>query len=189
MSAADGLPQNAAPHAPSPMKNLQLDHSAHRPAAAPLSLRVIAHDLELAANVGTLFRIADALGVERLHLSGTTPHPPDARLRKAARATDAHVAWEHGVDPLATIGALKAAGWRIVSLELTTCSVDVRTLPVAPGDRVCLIVGAEGAGVAQALLDASDATVHIPMRGHNSSMNLASACAIALFELSRHLGG
>ena len=170
------------------MKNTQLDHARHRPAAAPLPLRVLAHDLELAANVGTLFRIADALGVERLHLSGTTPRPPDARLRKAARSTDAHVAWEHGTDPLATLAALRAAGWRIVCLELTTCSVDVRTLPVAPGERLCLVLGAENTGVAQALLDASDATVHIPMRGRNSSMNVASACAIALFELSRHLG-
>src|SRR5262249_14878781 len=127
-------------------------------------------------------------GVERLHLSGRTPHPPDARLRKAARSTDAHVAWEHGEDPLATVAALRAQGWRIVSLELSSLSVDVRALPVAPGDRLCLVLGAEGAGVSQALLDASDATVHIPMRGHNSSMNVASAAAIALFELSRHLG-
>ena len=171
------------------MKNVQLDHARHRPAPAPLPLRVLAHDLELASNVGTLFRIADALGVERLHLSGTTPHPPDARLRKAARTADAHVGWEHGADPLSTIATLKAGGWRIVSLELTTASVDVRTLPVAATDRICLVVGAEGAGVAQPLLDASEATVHIPMRGHNSSMNVASACAIALFELARHLAG
>ena len=58
---------------------------------------------------------------------------------------------------------------------------------MAPGDRVCLVVGAENAGVCQALLDASDATVHIPMRGHNSSMNVANACAIATYEIARRL--
>jgi len=171
------------------MRNVQLVHAQHRPADAPRALRLLAHDLELAANVGTLFRLADALGVERLHLTGRTPAPPDARLRKAARSTDAHVPWERGDDPLAVVAALRAGGWRIVSLELTTASIDVRALPVAPGDRLCLVLGAEGAGVAQALLDASDATVHIPMRGRNSSMNVASAAAIALFELSRHLVG
>ena len=59
---------------------------------------------------------------------------------------------------------------------------------MAPGDRVCLVVGAENTGVCQALLDASDATVHIPMRGHNSSMNVANACAIATYEIARRLG-
>jgi len=167
------------------MRNVQLEHAQHRPAAALRPLRLLVHDLELAANVGTLFRIADALGVERLHLTGTTPRPPDARLRKAARSTDAHVAWERGDDPLAVVAALRAGGWRVVSLELTTASVDVRRFAVAPGDKLCLVLGAEATGVAQALLDASDATVHVPMRGHNSSMNVASAAAIALFELSR----
>jgi tRNA G18 (ribose-2'-O)-methylase SpoU len=37
------------------------------------------------------------------------------------------------------------------------------------------------------LLDVSDVTVHIPMRGHNSSMNVASACAIATYDIARRL--
>ena len=170
------------------MANVQLEHHQHRP-AAPLPLRLLAHDLALAANVGALFRLADALGVERLYLSGTTPRPPDVRLRKAARATETHVPWEAGADPLATVAALRAEGFRIVSLELTTGSVDLRCLALGRGDRVCLVVGAEDTGVSQALLDASDVTVHIPMRGHNSSMNVASACAIAVHEIGRQLEG
>ena len=58
---------------------------------------------------------------------------------------------------------------------------------MARGDRLCLVVGAEDAGVCQSLLDASDATVHIPMRGHNSSMNVASACAIATYDIGRRI--
>jgi len=170
------------------MRNVQLEHREHRP-SAPLPLRVLAHDLALAANVGALFRIADALGVERLYLSGRTACPPDVRLRKAARSTDAHVPWEAVADPLATLSALRNEGFRILSLELTTASIDLPRLALAQGDRVCLIVGAEDSGVAQALLDASDVTVHIRMRGHNSSMNVASACAIALHDIGRRLEG
>ncbi len=172
-----------------PPPNLQLDHAAHRPGERPLALRVLAHDLELAANVGALFRIADALGVEHLHLSGSTPQPPDSRIRKAARSADRFVPFSHGNEPVALVASLKAVGWRIVSLELTTASVDVRALPVEPDDRICLVLGAEAAGVSQALLDASDATVHLPMRGRNSSMNVASACAIALWEIGGRLAG
>jgi tRNA G18 (ribose-2'-O)-methylase SpoU len=167
--------------------NLQLDHSSHR-GAAPLPLRLLAHDVAIAANVGALFRLADALGVEHVHLSGDSTVPPDPRIRKTSRSAERHVAWSYAADPLETVDALKAAGWRVVSLELSTRSVPLDALPVAPGDRVCLVLGAEDAGVSQALLDASDATVHIPMRGHNSSMNVATACAIATYEIARKLG-
>ena len=171
-----------------PSTNVQLDHSAHR-AAAPLPLRFLAHGVDIALNVGALFRIADALGVEHLHLSGTSPLPPDPKIRKSSRSAERHVAWSHAADPLETVATLKAQGWRIVSLELSTQSIPLQELAVAPGDRICLVVGAENTGVCQALLDASDATVHIPMRGHNSSMNVANACAIATWEIARRLAG
>ena len=169
-----------------PSPNLQLDHSSHR-AGAPLALRFLAHDVDIALNVGALFRIADALGVEHVHLSGASPLPPDPKIRKTSRSAERHVAWSHAADPLATVAALKAQGWRIVSLELSTHSVALHDLALAPGDRICLVLGAESTGVCQALLDASDATVHIPMRGHNSSMNVANACAIATYEIARRL--
>jgi tRNA G18 (ribose-2'-O)-methylase SpoU len=153
----------------------------------PLALRLLANDVEIALNVGALFRVADALGVAHLHLCGSTPAPPEPRIRKAARSADRFVAHSHDPDALATVAALKADGWRIVSLELTTLSVAVGELAVAPDDRICLVVGAEKDGVSQALLDASDATVHIPMRGHNSSMNVANACAIALWDIGGRL--
>ena len=170
-----------------PSANFQLDHSSHR-GAGSLPLRLLAHDVDIALNVGALFRIADALGVEHLHLTGGSPRPPDPKIRKTSRSAERHVAWSHAVDPLETIAALKGQGWRIVSLELSTQSVALQDLAVAPGDRICLVVGAESTGVCQALLDVSDATVHIPMRGHNSSMNVANACAIAVYEIARRLG-
>ncbi len=169
-----------------PLANLQLDHSSHRGAGA-LPLRLLAHDVELALNVGALFRIADALGVEHLHLSGSSPLPPDPKIRRSARSAERHVAWSTAADPLATVATLRLQGWRIVGLELSSASIPLHELALAPGDRVCLILGAENTGVCQALLDASDATVHIPMRGHNSSMNVANACAIATYDIARRL--
>jgi len=174
------------PPAP-PSANAQLAHDSHRGGAA-LPLRFLAHDVDLALNVGALFRIADALGVEHLHLTGSSPRPPDPKIRRSARSAERHVGWSHAPDPLAVVADLKAQGWTIVALELTTRSVALHELAVAPDARVCLVVGAENAGVSQALLDVADATVHIPMRGHNSSMNVANACAIATYEIARRLG-
>ncbi|MEO5689293.1 MAG: TrmH family RNA methyltransferase [Burkholderiaceae bacterium] len=167
-----------------PPTNLQLDHSSHR-GAGPLPLRLLAHDVDIALNVGALFRIADALGVEHLHLTGSSPLPPDPKIRKSSRSAERHVAWSYAADPLETVATLKAQGWRVVSLELSTRSIPLHELAIALGERICLVVGAENTGVCQALLDVSDATVHIPMRGHNSSMNVANACAIATYEIAR----
>lgn len=166
--------------------NHQLDHSSHR-GTGTLPLRLLAHDVEIALNVGALFRLADALGVEHLHLTGTSPLPPDPKIRRSSRSAERHVAWSSAADPLAVVATLRSQGWRVVSLELSSGSIPLHALSLAPGERVCLVVGAENAGVCQALLDASDVTVHIPMRGHNSSMNVASACAIATYEIARQL--
>ena len=175
------------PSTPPPV-NVQLDHASHR-AAGTRPLRLLAHDVDLALNVGALFRIADALGVEHLHLTGTSPRPPDPKIRRSARSAERHVAWSHAADPLAVVAQLKAQGWRIVALELSTGSVELDAFDAAPGERVCLVLGTENAGVSQALLDAAQATVHIPMRGHNSSMNVATACAIAVYEIGRRIAG
>jgi len=169
----------------SAMQNVQLTHAQHRPTPVTLPVCFLAHDIDIPLNVGTLFRIADALGVERIHLSGASPVPPDPKIRKTSRSTEDHVAWSYAADPLQTVAALKAAGYRIVALELTTLSVDIRALPVASADRICLVLGSENRGVCQELLDVCDATAHIPMFGQNSSMNVGNACAIATFELVR----
>ena len=173
---------------PTDMPNTQLDHRAHRPASARHALCLLAHDVQRPANVGSLFRIADALGIEKIYLTGRSCTPAHPKARKAARTTEQRVPFVHAGDPLPIVAALKQAGYRIVSLEISSTSIDLAELPVAPGDRICLILGNERAGVRQSLLDASDATVHIPMCGENSSMNVASACAIATYVIARKLG-
>ncbi len=167
------------------MPNTQLDHYAHRPTPAKHALRLLAHNVRRPANVGSLFRLADALGLERLHLTGTSCLPPHPKLHTAARHTELHVPWDYAPDPLPVVAALKAAGYRIVCLELTSASIALEDFRIAPGERLCLVLGNESVGVSQALLDAADATVHIPMHGANSSMNVACACAIAAWAITR----
>jgi tRNA G18 (ribose-2'-O)-methylase SpoU len=170
------------------MTNTQLDHHAHRSTGAKHALCLLAHDVQRPANVGSLFRLADALGMEKIYLTGRSCTPEHPKARKAARTTEQRVPFAQTDDPLPVVAALKQAGYRIVSLEISSTSIDLARLPVAPGDRICLVLGNESAGICQPLLDASDATVHIPMHGANSSMNVASACAIAAYVIVRQLG-
>lgn len=173
------------------MQNTQLDHEQYcqqnrehgKAKAGSLPLCFLLHDLVGPENVGSIFRVADAMGVEKLYLTGSTPVPPHRKIRKTSRSTENTQAYVYEEDPLVVIDRLKASGYVVVSLEITSRSVDIRRLQLPLEAKVCLVLGAENHGVSQALLDVSEHTTHVPMHGENSSMNVAMACAIASFEL------
>ena len=167
------------------MPDVQLDHSHHRPTGKAFALCYLVHDLDIPANVGSLFRIADALGVQKIYLTGRSVVPPNSKLRKTSRAAEKYVPFNHAADPIPILHELLVGGYRIISLERTRASIDIRDLAVKASDHICLVLGSENAGVSQALLDLSEQAVHIPMVGQNSSMNVATACATATFELTR----
>ena len=167
--------------------NEQLTHEQHHNSGVKYPLSLLAQDIESVANVGSLFRLSDALGVECLYLCGRTPTPPDRQIRRTSRSTVDAVQHIAGKPALEVITALKSKGYTIISLELSTASHDIRQLALDQQEKICLILGAENTGVEQALLDAADFTLHIPMQGQNSSMNVAMAAAIAAYEITRHL--
>ena len=169
------------------MDNIQLDHHHHKAASKKYPLCVLAHDLELPMNIGSLFRIADALGIEKIFLTGSSMVPPNAKIRKTSRATDQVVPFCYEKNPLKVIYDLKSKGYTVISLEMTSTSVAISQLSLGGVDKICLILGSENAGVSQELLNASDMTVHIPMLGQNSSMNVANACSIAAYEITQTL--
>lgn len=167
------------------MENIQLDHSDHHPKVKKYPVCFLAHDIDVPMNIGSLFRIADALGIEKIYLSGTSPAPPNSKIKKTSRSTEKYVPFSYEDSPLDLIKRLKSQGYTIISLEITTSSIDIRDLSLSSNDKVCLILGSENSGVCQQLLDVSDTTIHIPMLGKNSSMNVATACSIATFEIVR----
>lgn len=168
-----------------PPENEQRTHAAHSCSAHKFPICIVAPDIELPMNIGSLFRVADALGVEMLHLAGRSPVPPHPKIRRTSRAAEQAVPHAYHASPLQLVQQLRAAGYLIASLELTTHSRDIRQASTLSYEKIALIVGSENTGVAQELLAASDVTLHIPMFGQNSSMNLATACAIGVFELAR----
>lgn len=167
------------------MKNIQLDHSAHKVSSKRYPICFLAHDVDVPMNVGSFFRIADALGVEKIFLTGSSIIPPNPKIKKTSRSTEKYVPYEYEEDPLFVVKKLKSSGYKIVSLEITSDSIDIKEFSIEHNEKICLILGSESAGVCQELLDASDVSIHIPMHGNNSSMNVANACAIATYELTR----
>ncbi len=169
------------------MQNRQLEHDQHQPQSRKYPLRLLAHNIEDPVNVGSLFRMADALGIETIYLSGTTARPPNTKINKTARSTIQYVKHSYQTDPFDLIQKLKSSGYRIISLEITTTSIPIQDIKISSQDKICLILGSENTGISQALLDLSDTSVHIPMLGVNSSMNVAMACSIACFEMISQL--
>lgn len=169
------------------MRNTQLDHAVHRPSGKKYPLSLLAHDIDGPMNVGGLFRIADALGVEKIYLTGQSAVPPNPKIRKTSRSAEKHVSYHYEKDAMSVVKELTDSGYRIVSLEITNHSIDLKDLEVGKDEKICLVLGSENTGINQDLLDASNAVVHIPMLGANSSMNVATACAIAAYVLTRKM--
>lgn len=167
-------------------QNRQLDHADHQPARALRPFCIVAEGVLLPVNVGSLFRIADAFGVEKLYLTAGSAVPPHPKLHKTARSCERSVAWEYRESARELLDALRASGYRILCLERSSHSDDLRGFDASGIAKLALVVGSEKHGVSAELLAAADHTLHIRMLGQNSSLNLATACAIAVFELSRH---
>lgn len=169
------------------MSERQLTHDAHRTKRRQYPLCYLAHDMALTLNVGSLFRLADALGIEKMYLTGRSVTPPNDKIKRTSRATEKTVAFEYAKQPLPIIEHLKEQGYTIISLEITSSSLPLDELSLPHNEKVCLVIGAENKGINADLLSASDLTVHIPMQGSNSSMNVINACAIASYAISRQL--
>ena len=165
------------------MKHLQLDHDDHQASPKKYPLCFLAHNIDVPMNVGSVFRIADAFGIEKVYLTGSSAVPPNSKIKKTSRSTEKYVPHVYCESALEVVQQLKSKGYTIVSLEITSSSTDIRDFVASGSDKICLILGSENHGVASELLVLSDYTVHIPMLGHNSSMNIATACAIAAFEV------
>jgi tRNA G18 (ribose-2'-O)-methylase SpoU len=150
------------------------------------SLCFLVDDMHSPFNIGSLFRIADALGVEKIYLTGESITPPNDKIRKNSRATDKYVTYEYRPDAVPLVAELKMSGYRIISLELTNQSIPLHQLQLDQRN-ICLILGSENGGIKADLLDASDSIVVIPMQGQNESMNVATAAAIAVYNMKQQL--
>lgn len=168
---------------PSATPGRQLEHRDHRPQAVGRSVSIVVNNFHSPANVGAVFRSADGFGVSRVYLCGDTVAPPNSKLRRLSRAAEKHVAWSVLPDAITLLQQLRAQGINIVCLERTEGSCPLPAWQPPAGD-ICLILGAEDEGVAQELLALADAVVHIPMMGATSSLNVGSACAVALYQLA-----
>ncbi len=134
-------------------------------------------------NVGALTRTAAAFRVDHLYLAGNTLSPAHAKAGKTAMGTERYLTWTNYERGSEAADAARADGYVVVGLELADTAVPLHQLDAAVD--VCLAVGHEDHGLAPETLAACDRLVFIPQLGRVGSLNVATAAAIAIYELRR----
>lgn len=160
----------------------------------------VLEDITNAANVGAIFRSAAALGVNAVLL---TPGCCDPLYRRAVRVSMGavfQVPWTYIGNEVEGKGAhgntmhagswshvgipqLQEWGFTTVALALAPEAVALDDAVLKRAERLALVLGTEGEGLADATIAACDVAVQIPMHHGVDSLNVATASAIAFWEL------
>ena len=155
-------------------------------ALARFPLYVVLDDLKSTYNVGSIFRLADALLVSKLYLCGRTPLPPNYKIKTTSRGTERWVPWEHRQSTEETVQELKNAGTHILCAEICADSIDYKKMkPIFPA---CLVLGREYDGISPKVLELADSVVSLPIFGMTNSLNVATTASVLLYELYQMVG-
>lgn len=165
--------------------------SMHRPESNSVAdvvrdatLILILEDILDHTNVGAAFRAAAALGADAVLVSPRCGDPLYRRSVRVSMGTVFQVPWTR-IGEWDEAGAeLRAAGFTVAAMALTDYAVSLDDFSASRPEKIALVMGTEGAGLTAEALDAADAVVMIPMAGGVDSLNVASAAAVALWELS-----
>ncbi|MDQ0678400.1 tRNA G18 (ribose-2'-O)-methylase SpoU [Arthrobacter pascens] len=165
-----------------------------RPAPVPLpelladARRVaVLEDIVDHTNVGAIFRSAAALDVDAVLISPRCGDPLYRRSVRVSMGTVFQVPWTRLESWPGDLALLREKGFTVAALELTPDAVNINELAERNPDRLALVLGTEGAGMSAATLAAVDLAVRIPMRAGVDSLNVASASAVAFWELRPRL--
>jgi 23S rRNA (guanosine2251-2'-O)-methyltransferase len=148
------------------------------------------HNIRSVYNLGSVFRTAEALGVEHIYLSGYTPHPIDrfgrirSDLSKTALGAEERISWSFLEHPEVCIHELKKEGVLILGLEQDSRALNIFNYQPISAQKYLLALGEETKGMEEWQRNLCDQLLEIPMLGEKESLNVSVACAVALYELS-----
>ena len=145
---------------------------------------IIAHNIRSLYNIGTMFRTADALGVDRLFLTGYSGQPPRKEISKVALGAEESVEWQHYKSLSYLIKKLKKDGVKIIALE--TSDQAINYLDFKPKFPLALLLGNEVRGVSEVMLKQVDTTISLPMNGIKESLNVGVAMAVAGYHIIKN---
>jgi 23S rRNA (guanosine2251-2'-O)-methyltransferase len=155
---------------------------AGAPARLPVGL--ILDNIRSAFNVGSILRLADGLGFQRVYLCGYTARPDQDKVAKAALGAQDAIDWEWHAHAKDLLLQLQARGVPVFALETADQATPLERFGF-PQQEVALLFGNERYGLEPDLLQLCAGTIEIPCQGLKNSLNVAVSAGMVGFELRR----
>ncbi|WFE27949.1 RNA methyltransferase [Solwaraspora sp. WMMD791] len=146
---------------------------------------VVCEGINTHTNLGALFRSAAALGMDAVVLSPTCADPLYRRSVRVSMGEVFAVPYARATAWPAALATIRTAGFHLLAMTPTPDAVAVQRLDAGQRARPALLLGAEGPGLSTAAIQAADVRVSVPMRRGVDSLNVATAAAVAFWELCR----
>lgn len=147
-----------------------------------MEIIVILDNIRSALNVGAIFRTCDGAGVNKIILSGITPHPPHPKVLKTSLGANEYVDFEVEKDLIKTVEHLKKNEFRVYSIEENKIATDFFESNFRSEEKVVFIFGNEIFGVSKELQELSDEILFLPMIGKKRSLNVSTTAGIVLYN-------
>lgn len=154
-------------------ENPQVDYSKGR-------RFLLLDQLQDPGNIGTIIRTADAAGFDAVILAENTVDIFNDKVIRSAQGSHWHIPIVTE-DAMKFIHKVKAFGVKVIATALNPSSISYRKIDCS--QSMVLIIGNEGQGVRQEIIDASDQVVHIPMPGQSESLNASIAAGVLMFHV------
>lgn len=145
---------------------------------------VILENVMNPTNVGAIFRSAAALNMDALLLTPGCSNPLYRRSARVSMGTVFQIPWtflESWPEP--SMGQLRELGFKTAAMALSDQSVSIEDPRLAAEEKLAIVLGSEGDGLADGTIAHCDYTVRIPMSHQVDSLNVAAASAVAFWQL------
>ena len=139
-------------------------------------------------NVGAIFRSAAALNMDAVLLTPACSNPLYRRSTRVSMGTVFQIPWtyignEESLWPEQGISLLKSMGFKTAAMALSEQAVNIDNPQLMAEEKLAVILGTEGDGLASSTIADCDYTVCIPMAHGVDSLNVAAASAVAFWQL------
>jgi tRNA G18 (ribose-2'-O)-methylase SpoU len=138
-------------------------------------------------NIGSIFRLADAIAAEKVFICGDTEYPPNSRIHKAAVGTEEWVPWSKVSKASNAVKELKKLGVQIIAVEQNARSIDYSLIANRLQFPIAIVVGNETTGISSDVLKLADIIVELPMFGVNKSFNVWGSAAVIAYKIVENL--